>query len=172
MSWPIDPTGGNANRYAEELARRNRVRAGQYLREGVKQTARTIRSNPRIVQQVGKVALQQGVRTAGLSVGESVVAAGVAEGGAAGGGTTATVIFGLSAAELIVIIAIIVFVAYLVYSWSQMDPKLRGYGSTFDGSQVQHEMVAMGDEGPIGGLQRVFRRQGPAQWMTQVAATV
>jgi hypothetical protein len=169
MGWPIDPTGGNANRYAQELARRNRAQAGKYLKEGVKQTARTIRGNPRVVQQVGKVALQQGVRTAGLSVGESAGAVIVAEGGAGGGGA-ATVFLGLTAGELLIAAAVVIFIAYLCYSWSQMDPKLRGYGSTFDGSQVQQEMVAMGEEGPVGGLQRVLGRRGCPQWMKGLAA--
>lgn len=173
MGWPIDPTGGYGRRAAEELMRRNRQNAGGMIREGIKTTARNIKANPRVVQEVMRTGGQQAVRTAGLSVGETTVATGVGEAGATGAGATASeVMFGLTAGELLIVLAVILFVAYLVYSWSQMDPKMRGYSNNFEGSPAQQELAAMGEEGPVGGLQRVFRRQGAPVWMKNLAAQV
>jgi hypothetical protein len=155
----------------ELLARRNRANATRILKDGVKVTARAIKSSPQIVKPIMRVGGQAALRTAGLSVGESVEAVAVGEtAGTTGGG--GAVLFGLSAGELLVVAAVIVFVLYLLYSWSQMDPKERGYGSTFDNSEAKRELAAMGEEGPIGGLQRCLGLRGLPMWMKGIAVQV
>ena len=171
MAIPPDPTGGYAARMLQEMFVKNRQAATEAMKDGIKTTARTIKSNPRVVQQVMKTGGQTAVRAAGLSVGEATVAVGTAEALPAAPSATA-VVFGLSAVELIVLVAAIIFVVCLVYSWSQMDPVSRGYRGSFDNSEAKEQLMAMGEEGPVRGMQRGLQRRGLPIWMKQIATQV